>query len=409
MTESVEPSLAQPSRASFFPIFLAFLRLGCTSFGGPIAHLGYFRDEFVTRRKWLDEETFADIVGLCQFLPGPASSQVGFTIGLLRGGLPGAFAAWSAFTLPSALLMFGFAYGHSLFSGGVGSGILHGLELVAVAVVAQAVWGMARNLAPDRTRITIALLAAWIVLLSSHASSQLAAIALGAILGVLVCRETIGPVRSALHMRVPRIVSVFSLVAFGTLLLGPVLLVHATRNQAVALFQAFYRGGSLVFGGGHVVLPLLRAATVNTGWIDDNTFLAGYGAAQAVPGPLFTFSAFLGSVVRPEPHGLTGAIIALTAIFLPGLLLVIGVLPMWNLSRSNQKTRAIFAGVNASVVGILLAALYQPVWTSSVHTPFDFAIALAAFLMLVAWKAPPWIVVSIMAWVGAVASFVHVH
>ncbi len=360
MTEPLETSIGTRPRSSAWTIFLSFLRLGCTSFGGPIAHLGYFRNEFVIRRKWLDEATYADIVGLCQFLPGPASSQVGFTIGLLEGGPLGALAAWTAFTLPSALLMFAFAYGHNLFAGRVGSGILHGLELVAVAVIAQAVWGMMQTLAPDRTRATIAVLAAGVVLLSSRASSQLAAIALAAILGLLVCREASASSRQAFHISIPRFAALTSLVVFAVLLIAPAILVAATRSQAVALFQAFYRSGALVFGGGHVVLPLLRAATVSTGWIDDNTFLAGYGAAQAVPGPLFTFSAYLGAVVKPEPHGAVGATIALLALFLPGLLLVISVLPFWNQLRSNAKTRALFAGVNAGVVGILLAALYQP-------------------------------------------------
>ena len=405
MTEPLETSIGTKPRSSAWTIFLSFLRLGRTSFGGPIAHLGYFRNEFVVRRKWLDEATYADIVGLCQFLPGPASSQVGFTIGLLEGGPLGALAAWTAFTLPSALLMFAFAYGHNLFAGRVGSGILHGLALVAVAVIAQAVWGMMQTLAPDRRRATIAVLAAGVVLLSSRASSQLAAIALGAILGLLVCRQARASSRQAFHISIPRFAALTSLVVFAVLLIAPAILVAAIRSQAIALFHAFYSSGALVFGGGHVVLPLLRAATVSTGWIDDNTFLAGYGAAQAVPGPLFTFSAYLGAVVKPEPHGAVGATIALLALFLPGLLLVISVLPFWNQLRSNAKTRALFAGVNASVVGILLAALYQPVWTSCVHEPFDFAVVLAAFLALVAWKAPPWIVVCAVAAIGGIASF----
>jgi len=405
MTEPLETSIGTKPRSSAWTIFLSFLRLGCTSFGGPIAHLGYFRNEFVVRRKWLDEATYADIVGLCQFLPGPASSQVGFTIGLLEGGPLGALAAWTAFTLPSALLMFAFAYGHNLFAGRVGSGILHGLALVAVAVIAQAVWGMMQTLAPDRRRAMIAVLAAGVVLLSSRASSQLAAIALGAILGLLVCRQARASSRQAFHISIPRFAALTSLVVFAVLLIAPAILVAAIRSQAIALFHAFYSSGALVFGGGHVVLPLLRAATVSTGWIDDNTFLAGYGAAQAVPGPLFTFSAYLGAVVKPEPHGAVGATIALLALFLPGLLLVISVLPFWNQLRSNAKTRALFAGVNASVVGILLAALYQPVWTSCVHEPFDFAVVLAAFLALVAWKAPPWIVVCAVAAIGGIASF----
>jgi chromate transporter len=394
-------------RSSWTTIFLSFLRLGCTSFGGPIAHLGYFRNEFVIRRKWLDEATYADIVGLCQFLPGPASSQVGFTIGLLRGGLPGALAAWTAFTLPSALLMFAFAYGHNLFAGRIGSGVLHGLELVAVAVIAQAVAGMMQTLAPDRTRASIAVFSAGIVLLSARSWGQLIAIASGAILGLLLCHDNgSDSSRQNLHVPIPHAAAVGSLFLVVVLLFGPPLLLAFRPDQALALFQAFYRTGALVFGGGHVVLPLLQAATVGPGWVDNDVFLAGYGAAQAMPGPLFTFAAYLGAVVRPEPHGAVGGIIALLAIFLPGLLLVVGVLPFWNRLRSSTKTRALFAGVNASVVGLLLAALYQPVWVSTVHRPLDFAAVLTAFLALAVWKAPPWAVVCAMAAVGALSRFV---
>ena len=401
--EVTETPVEEKAAAGAWTIFLSFLRLGCTSFGGPIAHLGYFRNEFVVRRKWLDEATFADIVGLCQFLPGPASSQVGFTIGLLKGGPLGAVAAWTAFTLPSALLMFAFAYGHSLFSGKVGAGVLHGLELVAVAVVAQAVWGMMQTLAPDRTRASIAVAGAGIVLLWGHASSQLVAIVVGAILGVILCREASAPARETLPISISRFAASGALVVFTALLIGPAIFAATTHDQAAALFQAFYRSGALVFGGGHVVLPLLRVATVGRGWIDDNTFLAGYGAVQAVPGPLFTFSAYLGAMVKPEPHGPAGAAIALVGLFLPGLLLVISVLPFWNGLRASAPTRASFAGVSASVVGILLAALYQPVWTSSVHNAADFAVVLAAFVALVAWKAPPWAVVCAAAAVGGIA------
>jgi chromate transporter len=388
-------------------VFLSFLRLGCTSFGGPIAHLGYFRNEFVLRRKWLDEPAYADIVGLCQFLPGPASSQVGFTIGLLEAGPLGALAAWLAFTLPSALLMFAFAYGHNLFSGRVGSGVLHGLELVAVAVIAQAVVGMIGTLAPDRTRGTIAVLAAVIVLLSARAWIQLVAIALGAILGLFLCRDTKTQAPQRLHVSLPRPVAIISLAVVVLLLLVPPILLALKPNQSIALFQPFYRTGALVFGGGHVVLPLLQSATVSSGWISNDDFLGGYGAAQALPGPLFTFSAYLGAVVHPEPHGALGALIALLAIFLPGLLLIVGVLPFWNQLRSSTQTRALFAGVNASVVGILLAALYQPVWTSTVNHPADFAIVLAAFLALAVWKAPPWSVVCAVATLGAISSFLN--
>ncbi len=352
-------------------------------------------------------DTSADIVGLCQFLPGPASSQVGFTIGLLEGGPLGALAAWTAFTLPSALLMFAFAYGHGLFSGKLGAGVLHGLELVAVAVVAQAVWGMMQTLAPDRVRATIAVVGAGIVLLSGRAASQLVAIVVGAILGVILCREGGAPPREELPISISRIAAIAALAVFVVLLMGPAIYLAVAKSQAVALFQAFYRSGALVFGGGHVVLPLLRAATVGPGWIDDNAFLAGYGAVQAVPGPLSTFSAYLGAVVRPEPHGAVGAAIALVGLFLPGLLLVVGVLPFWSALRASARTRAVFAGVNASVVGILLAALYTPVWASSVHKAGDVGLVLGAFLALVAWKAPPWVVVCVVALVcGAAGYFV---
>ncbi|HMI53521.1 MAG TPA: chromate efflux transporter [Candidatus Saccharimonadales bacterium] len=399
---------ARPAAATFLSprtIFLAYLRLGCTSFGGPVAHLGYFREELVVRRKWLDDRTFTDIVGLCQFLPGPASSQVGFTIGLLRGGALGAFAAWTAFTLPSALLMFAVASSHALPSSHVGERVVNGLQLVAVAVIAQAVWGMMRTLTPDPARRTIAVAASAVILLSGHPASQLAAIVLGAVLGLIFCRGIAAPDSHPLRILVARPVAVAALVLFLALLVGPAAFLAFRSSHAIAFFQAFYRSGALVFGGGHVVLPLLQSATVSTGWIDNSTFLAGYGAAQALPGPLFTFAAYLGAVSGPPPHGALGAAIALVAIFLPGLLLLVGVLPFWDRLRSNQASRALFAGVNASVVGVLLAALYQPVWTSAVSRPRDFVFALAAFLALVVWKTPPWIVVASAALLGVLSGF----
>jgi chromate transporter len=398
VSDSNTANAAASSFVSVRTVFLAYLRLGCASFGGPIAHLGYFREEFVVRRKWLDDETFTDIVGLCQFLPGPASSQVGFTIALLRGGALGALAAWTAFTLPSALLMFAVASGNGLFSSRIGSGVVHALELVAVAVIAQAVWGMMRTLTPDRTRATIAVVATAVILLSGRPASQLAAIALGGVLGLIFCRRIAGQIAHPLRIPISRPVAVASLVIFVALLIGPSVFLTIRANHTIAFFEAFYRSGALVFGGGHVVLPLLQSATVSTGWIDNNTFLAGYGAAQALPGPLFTFAAFLGAVAQPQPHGVLGAAIALLVIFLPGLLLVIGALPFWNQLRGSDKSRAVLAGINASVVGILLSALYQPVWTSTILKPADFGAALAAFLTLTVWKAPPWIVV-----VGAAA------
>jgi chromate transporter len=405
--ESPEMTSERHSRSSPSTIFLSFLRLGCTSFGGPIAHLGYFRNEFVLRRKWLDESTYADIVGLCQFLPGPASSQVGFTIGLLESGPLGGFAARAGFTLPSALLMLAFAYGHVLFTGGVGVGIVHGLELVAVAVIAQAAFGMMRTLAPDRIRGTIVVLGAGVVLLSGHVLGQLAAIVAGAVIGLLFSKDTKAPAPQLLRVTVSRTAALISLVLFALLLVIPPLLLAFAPNRPVLLFQAFYRTGALVFGGGHVVLPLLQSATVNTGWVDNDIFLAGYGAAQALPGPLFTFAAYLGAVMKSEPHGAAGAVVALLGIFLPGLLLVLGVLPFWNQLRLNAPTRALFAGVNASVVGILLAALYQPVWTSTVHKASDFALVLAAYIALTIGKAPPWAVVCATAAIGGAVTFLR--
>jgi chromate transporter len=381
-------------------VFLAFLRLGLTSFGGPIAHLGYFREEFVARRKWLDEKAYADIVALCQFLPGPASSQTGFAVGLLRAGYGGALAAWTGFTLPSAIALVLFAYGASALSGPLGTGLLHGLKLVAVAIVAQAVWGMARTLSPDRERASIAVAAALIILFSSSSIAQIGAIVLGGIAGLWLCRGT-EPV-AVRHMPIPvsRAAALTALAVFFVLLFGLPLLRTMTESQGVALFEAFYRSGALVFGGGHVVLPLLRDAFVTPGWVSDSAFLAGYGAAQAVPGPLFTFAAYLGVIVSPSPHGVLGAMLGLLGIFLPGILILLGTLPFWNTFRRRSGAQAIMRGVNAAVVGLLGAALYNPVWTNSVTTPRDFGIALTGFVLLTAWHAPPLLVVLISAAAG---------
>ena len=391
--------------ASVIEVFLRFLRLGCISFGGPIAHIGYFRNEFVLRLRWLDEAAFAEVVGLCQSLPGPASSQVGFTIGLLEAGVPGAFAAWLAFTLPSALLMFALAQGHPFLTGKLGTGITHGLQLAAVAVVAQAVLGMARTLTPDLIRALLALIAAFIVLFVHHPFSQLIAIASGAALGIMACRRAATRHSTPFTISLPRRASLAALALFFFLLVAPALALAVTRSQTLAVFQAFYRTGALVFGGGHVVLPLLQAATVARGWIDTSTFLAGYGGAQALPGPLFTFSAYLGALLQPKPNGLPGAALALTAIFLPGLLLVLGVLPFWNRLRANPTAQSLLAGVNASVVGILAAALYRPLWTSTVKAPSDYVLVVAASLALIVGKMRPWIVVCIIAAAGAVLPY----
>jgi chromate transporter len=376
--------------------------LGVTCFGGPIAHIGYFHEEFVVRRRWLDEQAYADLVGLCQFLPGPASSQVGFSIGLMRAGYRGGLAAWIGFTLPSAIALVLFAYGAGALGGPAGIGLLHGLKLVAVAIVAQAIWGMAHTLCPDRERACIAVAAALIILFSNSAVAQIAAILLGGTAGLWLCRAA--PPTSLGHMAVPvsRTAGLAALTAFLILLAGLPILRGLGISQGIALFEAFYRAGSLVFGGGHVVLPLLREAFVTPGWVSDDSFLAGYGAAQAVPGPLFTFAAYLGAIVGPSPHGLAGAALGLIAIFLPGVLILVGALPFWDAFRRRAGAQAMTRGVNAAVVGLLGAALYNPVWTSSIRTPGDFGIALIGFVLLTVWRAPPLVVVIVSA-LGGIA------
>jgi chromate transporter len=392
--------------ATWLEVLGASLRLGLTSFGGPIAHLGYFRDEYVVRRKWLDEKTYADLVALCQFLPGPASSQVGIAIGQLRAGYAGALAAWVGFTLPSAIALVVFAYGVDALGSALGSGWLHGLKVVAVAVVAQAVLGMMRSLAPDRERATLAVAAATIVLAVPNAWGQIGAIVLGGIVGI-VLPKTDAPVNHVfLPLAVSRWTGACLLVLFFMLLVGLPLLVASVPSQSIKLFDAFYRAGSLVFGGGHVVLPLLQASVVPPGWVSNDAFLAGYGAAQAVPGPLFTFAAYLGAVMGPQPNGWSGATLCLVAVFLPSFLLVVGTLPFWDSLRRLPVAQSILRGVNAAVVGLLLAALYSPIWTSGITGPYDFALAVAAFLLLFMWQVPPWLVVVLSALGGAaIAAF----
>ncbi len=382
----------------------AFLRLGLTSFGGPVAHLGYFRAEFVERRRWLDEPAFADIVALCQFLPGPASSQVGISLGILRAGLPGAFAAWLGFTTPSALAMILFGYGVTELGDLSEAAWLHGLKIVAVAVVAQAVWGMARNLCPDRERATIAVGAAILALTVPSAAGQIGAIVAGGLIGRGLLRNgATAPPGPPLAIHLPRSLSIAAALVFLALLFGlPALSAAWPSSHAIALFDSFYRSGALVFGGGHVVLPLLRAAVVPPGWANNDAFLAGYGAAQAMPGPLFTFAAYLGTVMRPGPNGWAGGLICLIAIFLPSFLLLIGALPFWDSLRRRPRVQSALGGVNAAVVGLLLAALYKPVWTSAILAPTDFAIGIVAFLLLALWALPPWLVVVLGA-LGATA------
>lgn len=398
---------AIPTTGTPLEVLVAFLKLGLTSFGGPIAHLGYFRDELVLRRRWLDGEAYADLVALCQFLPGPASSQLGFALGLIRGGgLLGGIAAWAGFTLPSAVALVAVALGAAALGGPAAEGLLHGLKLVAVAVVAQAVWGMVRTLTPDRPRAGIALASVALVVFAGGAFGQIAAIVAGALAGLALCREENTAGRSgggtshAPPVPLSRRTGMLLLAAFAALLLVPPIAAPAIGSQGLALFDAFYRSGALVFGGGHVVLPLLQAEVVATGWVSPDDFLAGYGLVQAVPGPLFTFAAWLGAVMRPEPNGIAGAAIALVAVFLPGILLVTGMLPFWDTLRRKMLAQAAMRGANAAVVGILGAALYSPVFTGAIFSPVDFVLALAGFLLLTVWRLPPLVVVLLLAAAG---------
>jgi len=388
-----------PRSHSPFEVLRVFLKLGLISFGGPIAHIGYFRGEFVTRRRWLDDVAYTDLVALCQFLPGPASSQVGFSIGLMRAGYLGGVAAWIGFTLPSAIALVIFAYGAQQLMGPVGLGLLHGLRLVSVAIVAQALFGMARTLCPDRQRASIGTLAMLLTLYGGSFIAQIGAILLGGVAGLLFCRAPARNSTAQMPIPVSRRVGVASLTIFILLLVGLPLVLRFGSHPSIALFDAFYRSGALVFGGGHVVLPLLRDAFVAPGWVSDSTFLSGYGAAQAVPGPLFTFAAYLGAVVGPTPHGVAGAALGLIGIFLPGMLVLMGALPFWETLRARAGAQAAMRGVNAAVVGLLGAALYNPLWTSSVNTTGDLSVALMGFVLLTAWRARPlWVVI-----LGAIA------
>lgn len=388
------------SRGSLLEVLWVSTRLGLTSFGGPIAHLGYFHEEYVSRKKWIDGQSYADLVALCQFLPGPASSKVSIAIGILRAGLPGGIAAWLGFTLPSALGLVVFAYGVSTIGAADGSGWLHGLKVVAVAVVALAVWGMARTLCPDRERATLAILTAIVALSWPTALGQIIPIVVAGLIGWRLFPPSASP--SSLHIRVPvgqRLGATSWIIFLGLLIILP-LLRQAYPNHGLAVFDSFFRVGSLVFGGGHVVLPLLQAEVVGPGWVTNENFVAGYGAAQAVPGPLFTFAAYLGFVMQPEPNRWAGAALALVAIFLPAFLMTIGALPFWDLLRTQAGFQAALRGINAAVVGLLLGALYHPVWTAAIHTPIDFGLGLLAFGLLAFWKWPPWLVVVLTAFGG---------
>jgi chromate transporter len=401
MPEAIKHSVYMNARI----VFLVFLRLGLTSFGGPVAHIAYFRDEFVVRRRWLSEQSYADLVALCQFLPGPSSSQVGMAIGLTRSGWLGAFAAWAGFTLPSAVFLVLAVQGLSLWGGEMSGAMLHGLKLVAVAVVAQAVWAMARQLCTDSVRIAIAIVSALLVVSWSNMFAQLLVIIVAGCIGALVLRSSVQAAHTSFSVRLSRRVGIVLLMLFFILLFALPVAVQIWPAQWLSVVSAFYRAGSLVFGGGHVVLPLLQVATVPPGWIDNDTFIAGYGLAQAVPGPLFSFAAFLGASMDLGYGSWAGALICLVALFAPSFLLLGGVLPFWEAMRGNSHLRAALAGVNAAVVGLLLAALYQPIWTSAVFGWVDVLLVLVALAALMYGKLPPWLLVLLYGVFGALSAF----
>jgi chromate transporter len=401
-TDIATPAAAA-RRESALTVFKVFLKLGFTSFGGPIAHLGYFREEFVNRRKWITDQAYADLVALCQFTPGPASSKVGIGIGLSQAGLPGALAAWLAFTAPSAIALILFGYGIVALGDRVDLAWLHGLVVVAVPVVAQAVWGMARNLTPDAPRVTLAAAAAIVVMIWPTPLGFIGAIVLGGIVGLWLLKAPEDGAHVAIGANVSRTAAVAALALFfGLLVALPALRTAFPASQTLALLDSFYRAGSLVFGGGNVVLPLLQAEVGPPGWVSNEAFFAGYGAAQAVPGPLFTFAAYLGTVSTLAPNGWIGALICLVGIFASSFLLVIGPLPFWDALRRFRPMRSALVGVNAAVVGMLLAFLYDPVWTHAIRSKADFGLALAGFVLLMFWKLPAWLVVVLTAAGGAV-------
>ena len=392
MNDAISANGGRRHPGSVAEVFWVFLRLGVTSFGGPVAHLGYFREAFVQRRKWLSDRVYADLVALCQFLPGPASSQVGMAIGLQRAGVGGLLAAWFAFTMPSAIILVAFAFGVASFGDAAGTGWLAGLKAAAVAVVAQAVFGMAKSLTPDAKRAAVAAVAMIVVLLVPHPAVQVAALVLGGLVGLVWLRgdDADGTHGEGFAIGVSHRIGAVILIVFAGLLVALPVLVAITGDPSIRLVDVFYRAGSLVFGGGHVVLPLLEAETVRTGLVDHDTFLAGYGAAQAVPGPLFTFSAFLGASTTAGLTGVMGAAIALAAMFLPAALLVVGVLPFWERLRYSRLARRALMGVNAAVVGILAAALYDPVFVQGVTSPATLALAVTVFIAQTHWKLPAW-------------------
>lgn len=392
MSTTARPTAASCETSSFLAILAIFTRLGLTSFGGPVAHLGYFREEFVGRRKWFTDDAYTSIVALCQFLPGPASSQVGLLLGYARGGYLGAAAAWLGFTTPSAVLMVIAAFGTHYFTGGPAAGAIAGLKLVAVAVVAHAVLGMGRSLCTGPARLGVMVAAAAAVLVITVPFTQILVIIVAAIIGVLWLSP--GQAQSeSVGLNTPLGAGVAWLAVFALALVGLPLVAAFTGNSFVEAVDSFYRAGALVFGGGHVVLPLLSAETVDTSLVAESDFLAGYAAAQAVPGPLFTFAAYLGAVGAGGTGGVVGAVVALLAVFAPGVFLALGVIPIWTTLSSHVHTRAALAGVNAAVVGILLAALYQPVFATAVSSSLDAAILVVLAVGIMGWKLPPWLVV----------------
>lgn len=387
----------QNSQPAAGEVFWAFLKLGVTAFGGPVAHIGYFRAEFVDRRRWLDDSRFSDLLALCQFLPGPASSQLGIALGLGRAGWSGALAAWVGFTLPSAFALILFGYGVTRWSGITSSGLIHGLKIAAVAIVAQAVWGMAKSLSRGRTRAAISVAAAALLVTLPSGLTQIAAIAIGGIAGYVALVKPPATMLAAAASGLSRRTGACLLLAFATLLIVLPVWAGAVQSLSMQAIAAFYQAGALVFGGGHVVLPLLESSVVGNGWLDRDAFLAGYGAAQAVPGPLFTFAAYLGAVMPGPLQGWAGGLTMLVAIFAPGALLIAGAMPFWETLRQRRAVQNALAGVNAAVVGILAAALYDPVWTSAIHRPADVALALTGFVLLLYGHVSPVVVVLLSA------------
>ncbi len=396
-----DPKTSPSSPAGVGEVFRVSLRLGLTCFGGPIAHLAYFHEELVIRRKWVSEEEYADLVALCQFTPGPGSSKVGFALGLIRGrGIMGGIAAWAGFTLPSALILFLFALGASFMTGPLAQGAIHGLKLVAVAVVAEAVWRMALTLTPDLRRRALAVLSLTLALVFDGAIGQMAAIGAGMLGGLLFCQRGSAPPALAMECPVRRRMGTLALILFAALLVVPPLFLSEGEGGALAVFNAFYRSGALVFGGGHVLLPLLEAEVVQPGWVTPEAFLAGYGMTQAVPGPLFTFATYLGAMMEPMINRFSGAAMTLCAVFLPGMLLTYGILPFWNRLRKHPNAQALLRGANAAVVGVLAAALYHPIWTGGVKDLTDVALVAAGLALLIYGRRPAWQIVILLSLAG---------